>query len=92
MQNRAGTVKSAEPKQMNIFVRKPAGLCFNCRSRPIIPPRIAATVRRSMVVESTTPISVRNVFIVGCMLVCGYEVSEFYHRKNRHQRGLASDR
>ncbi len=85
-------MKSAEPKQMNIFVRKPAGLCFNCRSRPIIPPRIAATVRRSMVVESTTPISVRNEFIVCMFASADTKVSEFYHRKNRPQRGLASDR
>ena len=44
--HRESTVKSAAPKQINMFVRSPAARCLNSRSRPMRPPRIAASRRR----------------------------------------------
>ncbi len=44
--NAESMVNNAEPKHMNILVRSPAGRCFIWRSRPIAPPRAAATIRR----------------------------------------------
>ena len=65
------TVNIAAPKQINIFVRSPAGLWRSCRSSPMIPPRMAATNRRSMVEESTRPISVKNGSIIEWRLGMG---------------------
>src|SRR5215472_8073736 len=45
-------VNIAAPKQMNMLVRKPAGLRLSSRSRPITPPRIAASVRRTRVLAN----------------------------------------
>src|SRR5579883_934368 len=49
------TVYIAAPKQIKIFVRRPAGLCLSCRSSPIAPPSSAATTSRTIVVDNTVP-------------------------------------
>ena len=46
------TVNMAEPKQINILVRRPAGRRLIARSSPMMPPRTAASVSRTMVLES----------------------------------------
>ena len=49
----------AEPKQMNMLVRKPAGLWLNSRSSPMIPPSAAARISRTIVLDSTSADSSR---------------------------------
>src|SRR5215475_5478079 len=42
----------AAPKQMNMLVRRPAGRRFSSRSRPMMPPRTAASSSRARVFEN----------------------------------------
>src|SRR5215472_9718395 len=46
------TVNIAAPKQMNILVRRPAGLRLSSRSSPMAPPSTAASSSRTMVLDS----------------------------------------
>src|SRR5579872_44064 len=50
------SVNMAAPKQMNIFVRRPAGRCLYSRSRPIAPPRKAES-RRRIIEVATMPLA-----------------------------------
>src|SRR5579864_754980 len=45
-------VNRADPKHINILVRSPAGLRLSSRSRPIIPPRTAASTSRTIAFDS----------------------------------------
>src|SRR3981189_74808 len=51
------TVNSAAPKQINMLVRRPAGLCLTSRSIPMIPPRNAASTSRARELE-TMPLAI----------------------------------
>jgi hypothetical protein len=48
----------AAPKQMNMLVRRPAGLCLISRSRPITPPRNAARTSRTIISDSNVAMGV----------------------------------
>src|SRR5260370_18094092 len=61
--------KMAGAKQMNILVRKPAGLRFSSRSRPITPPKIAASVRRTRVFENRLAIACAKKNKARCFIV-----------------------
>ena len=50
------SVNMAEPKQINMTVRKPVGRCLSSRSKPMAPPRIAATINLSRLEEAPVEI------------------------------------
>src|SRR5690606_8962111 len=76
------SISSAEPRQMRMLVRRPAGFPRNSRSRPIAPPANAATI-------SCAPRSRRRTPIQSRRSAAGIEPHLVFHVADRPLRCVA---